>query len=247
MKKKVSGGKRPRARKALLCFVIVFLTAVPMTAGAESRPRERVEPGYVTGEIIRVEGTTVVVKDEQGVDTYRFFAHSHLLEDLQAGDRVRVYYDRPGRTLTSIKKMTPVECGPGRNAGNISGCRGKSRELSAPYSALNIKINMKKREFAAGDPVTGTVVIHNTYPAALPAVFRIRLFHQGRLVEERTTSVATLLPGVTKIPFDKFGIPQFNNGPADEGRWRIVISQQGIDEECVQEIIVLPAQEPSHK
>jgi hypothetical protein len=103
-------------------WVLLFLA---VTAAGET------SPGYhfansaqnVVGEIVKLEGTRVHVREEWGFETFRFFAHSRTLEEFKVGDRVRVYFYPNDRFLVSIKKMTPVECGEGQNLGVISGCR----------------------------------------------------------------------------------------------------------------------------
>lgn len=106
------------------------------------------------------------------------------------------------------------------------------------YSPLRIEIKMKKDTFRVREPVQGTVIVENKYPAALPAVFKIRLFHEGKQVDERITSVKRLPPWKTRFSFKNFGIPQFNNGPGTQGLWRITIVQQSRDERYPAQAII---------
>lgn len=111
------------------------------------------------------------------------------------------------------------------------------------YSPLRIQIKIKKDVFRTGDPVNGTVIIENTYPAALPAVFNIRLFHDGTQSSELITAIKRVPSGKTVFSFKNFGIPRFNSGPGAEGVWRIRISQQSRDSFAVEVTlrIVAPA------
>lgn len=109
--------------------------------------------------------------------------------------------------------------------GRQSGTSARSQDF---YSPLQIAIKVSRKTFRVNEPITGTVVIKNTYPATLPAVFRIRVFHDDRQISETTTSIETVPFGTTKFSFRNFGIPQFNLGPGTEGKWRIHISQQNV-------------------
>lgn len=106
----------------------------------------------------------------------------------------------------------------------------------SPYSPLNITIKMEKTVFMVGEPVEGKVIVENTYPANLPAVFDIKLFHDGKMFPERSTAIKGVPSGTTEFSFKGFGIPQFNLTPAAEGLWRITIVQQNLDSSYAQEV-----------
>ena len=99
-----------------------------------------------------------------------------------------------------------------------------------PYSSLSVKVEMKKNTFEIREPIEGEVIIKNIYPAVIPAVFHIRLFHDGKMVAERITSVQNLRMGTTKFSFHNFGVPDFNHDAGAEGDWHIKIIQQNLDE-----------------
>jgi hypothetical protein len=106
-------------RKILLVLLLLAVTAVGEASlyyGSVGGPRN------IVGEIVKIKNLWVYVKDERSVDTYRFWVYSNKLKDLQAGDRVRVYFYRDNDAAVSIKKMTVLTCGEGQNLGVISGC-----------------------------------------------------------------------------------------------------------------------------
>ena len=112
----------------------------------------------------------------------------------------------------------------------ISGARAAEDMLKDDlHTPLRITIKIPRKVFKVNEPVNGTVIIKNTYPATLPAIFKIKLFHDGQEVSERVTSIATVYFGTTKFSFKNFGIPEFNNGAGSEGVWRVWIAQQGRD------------------
>ncbi len=77
---------------------------------------------YMTGEVVRIDGSWIYIKDEQSIDTVRFFVHPKRLERLKVGQRVRVHYQRRGGTAFSIKKMSDVNYEAGqKNLGYIHG------------------------------------------------------------------------------------------------------------------------------
>ncbi len=111
------------------------------------------------------------------------------------------------------------------------------------FSPLQIQIKVSKKMFRINEPVSGTVIIKNTYPATLLAIFRIKLFHDGREFSERITSIATVYSGTTKFSFKNFGILEFNNGAGSEGEWRIRIAQQSRDSSAAEVTLrVVPPQ-----
>lgn len=113
---------------------------------------------------------------------------------------------------------------------SLKGVRAADDMLKGDFfSPLQIQIRVSKKTFRINEPVTGTVIVKNAYPATLPAVFKIKLFHDSREVSERITSIATVPFGATKFSFKNFGIPEFNNGAGSEGVWRIRIAQQSND------------------
>lgn len=113
-------------------------------------------------------------------------------------------------------------------------------------SPLRIEIKMKKNAFKIREPVQGTVIVENRYPTTLPAVFNIRLFHDGNQVAERITSVKELPPWKTKFSLKNFGIPLFNIHTGAQGLWRITVTQQGKEDRYLAQAIVriIPATTP---
>ena len=97
------------------------------------------------------------------------------------------------------------------------------------HSPLKIAIKMPKKAYKINELIDGTVIIKNTYPAVLPAVFKIKLFHDGRQFYAFLTSAETIPFGTTKFSFKDFGIPAFNDAPGTEGTWRITITQQNTE------------------
>ena len=97
------------------------------------------------------------------------------------------------------------------------------------YSPLSVKIKLKKKVYHVAEPMEGEVVIENDYPASLPAVFIVELFHNKKAVSHRTTSIPQIPSGVTEFTFKSFGIPAFNHSPESKGDWRIHIVQQNLD------------------
>ena len=109
---------------------------------------------------------------------------------------------------------------------------------SDDYNPLKIQIKMEKTTFEVGEPVDGRVIVHNSYPANVPAIFHVRLFHDGKPESERTTSIPHIPQGTTKFSFKNFGIPKFNRHREAEGEWRIFIVQQNRDPSQGSEVIL---------
>lgn len=97
------------------------------------------------------------------------------------------------------------------------------------HSPLKITIKLPKKVYKINEPIDGTVIIKNTYPAVLPAVFKIKLFHDGQQFYAFLTSAETIPFGTTKFSFKNFGIPDFNDRTGTEGTWRITITQQNTE------------------
>lgn len=109
-------------QKKLLIIVFLLLICAVKSQTAQAF---RFTTGYhrdIAGRIVKIQKTWVYVKDEKGIDTYRFFIHTNRLKEFEIGDRVRVYFYRNNARLISIQKMTPIRCGDGKNLGVISGC-----------------------------------------------------------------------------------------------------------------------------
>ena len=105
-------------------------------------------------------------------------------------------------------------------------------------SPIAIEITMEKKVFKVGEPVSGTVRVDNSYPAPVPVIFTIQLFHDGKLISEFSTSVARVPMGPLDFSFKSFGIPRFNDTPSSAGQWRVHIVQKGMDESYAREAVV---------
>lgn len=110
---------------------------------------------------------------------------------------------------------------------------------------LSVMFEMKKNVFKVREPVQGTITVNNHYPAGIPVVFRISLFHNEKPVSELMTAIHEVPYGKTKFSFKEFGIPQFNSGPEAQGLWRLRIIQQNADPASAREITlsVVPAEQ----
>ena len=106
------------------------------------------------------------------------------------------------------------------------------------YNPLKIQIKMEKTTFEVGESIEGWVIVHNSYPANVPAIFNVRLFHDGKPESERMTSIPRIPDGTTKFSFKNFGIPKFNRHPGTQGEWRILIVQQNRDPSQGSEVIL---------
>lgn len=106
------------------------------------------------------------------------------------------------------------------------------------YSPVRVRISIERTDYEVKEPVEGRVVLDNISPATLPAVFNIRLFHDGILVSRFVTSIQQIPSGQTSFSFQGFGIPFFNSGPESAGVWRISIVQQNLDESTAEEVTI---------
>lgn len=100
----------------------------------------------------------------------------------------------------------------------------------SPYSSVTLKVKMKKVNFKVGEPVEGKITIENDYPANIPIVFKIRLYHDGYFVSEVLTSAKGIPFGKTEFTFRGFGVPLFNAERDSVGLWKIKFIQQHLDE-----------------
>lgn len=104
----------------MLAMVIAVLVTAQAWAGSCTHERCRVK--NVTGEVynIRKDFNRLYIIDETTREKWDFFVHTDVLDSLNNGDRVRVYYQSPRLPVTSVQKMTPVEYNEqGQNAGYI--------------------------------------------------------------------------------------------------------------------------------
>lgn len=119
------------------------------------------------------------------------------------------------------------------------------------HSPLQITIKVSKKTYKINEPIKGTVIITNAYPATLPAVFKVKLFHDGKKFYAFLTAAQTIPSGTTKFPFDNFGIPNFNDEAGSEGTWQITITQQNVESSTAEATlrVVAPAvkKDKSHK
>lgn len=115
----------------------------------------------------------------------------------------------------------------------------KEERYSTP---IRVEIRLEKDSFRVGEQVKGVVIIKNNYPAAVPAIFFIRLFREGTLSTEIRTSVGRLPSGSIDFVLKNFGLPNFNDHVGAEGKWKIQIIQQNVDESYAAEaeLIILP-------
>ncbi len=104
-----------------------------------------------------------------------------------------------------------------------------------PASRLKVVLHLKRDSYKAGEPLEGTVEVTNDYPAGLPTIFNITLFHEDIAVSNFLTSIQ-IPPGTTEFTFRQFGIPDFDLEPASAGQWRIVILQQNRDASEAREV-----------
>ena len=69
---------------------------------------------------IRKEINRLYIIEDHTRAKWDFFVHTRVLDSLNKGDRVRVYYQSPRLSVISVKKMTPVEYKEeGQNQGYI--------------------------------------------------------------------------------------------------------------------------------
>lgn len=90
---------------------------------------------------------------------------------------------------------------------------------------IHLSIEMKKHTFSLGEKVEGKVIISNSYPATLPAVFWVSLYHEGTLTSRNTTSVEKVFTGTIEIPLKSFGVPDLGKEKKSLGIWHLKIIQ----------------------
>jgi hypothetical protein len=110
--------------------------------------------------------------------------------------------------------------------------------MTNPYSPIKLTFRPDKTVFKVGEPVTGVIILNNTYPATLPGVFYVQLFRGKRLVTQSITSLKVIPAGTTHFSFKEFGISSFNLDERSVGKWRIRISQQNLDDSYAKEVTV---------
>ncbi len=118
-----------------------------------------------------------------------------------------------------------LTCGHVLAGGDVACARGH-RDTVSP---VKIAIKLPRTEYRTGEPLEGKVVLTNLSPANVPAVFEIRLYHDGELVSSLSTSLKGVPQGTTRFAFRNFGIPSLTKGPDAEGSWRILIYQRGLE------------------
>src|SRR3989338_8672644 len=96
-------------------------------------------------------------------------------------------------------------------------------------SPINVEIKLPKGSFKLYEPIVGEIILQNTSPVNLPAVFEFKLFKDGKLKSQKLTEVKSIFPGRTRIRFPEFGIPIFNDNPWAAGHWYLTILQQNVD------------------
>ena len=106
---------------------------------------------------------------------------------------------------------------------------GSTRKGTGMVSPVKISIKLPQTEYRIGEPLDGKVVLTNHSPSNIPAVFEIRLYHDGELASSLSTSLKGVPQGTTRFAFKNFGIPSLTNGPDAEGNWRILIYQRGLE------------------
>ncbi len=125
----------------------------------------------------------------------------------------------------------------------FSSDQASAKMKSVKYrSPLEVEIQLPKESYQVGEPIDGQIIIENTYPASLPAVFTIKLFFNDKLFSEQTTAIKKVPMGTMEFTFKGFGIPVFNNKVEAEGEWRIHIVQLNMDESYAAEakILIVP-------
>jgi len=138
-----------------------------------------------------------------------------------------------------MSTFCPVIAGEGLAAENA---------YSRSGGRISVQIVPEKKELEAGEKLEGKVIVKSGYPASVPAVFLITLYHDGTYVSQMTTSVR--IPyGTTKFSFRDFGIPDFSREAGAEGEWRITIVQQNRDPSEAASVtvrVVSPPPKPSN-
>jgi hypothetical protein len=93
-------------------------------------------------------------------------------------------------------------------------------------SQLKLEIQVDKKTFDPGEPVTGKVIIASSVPSTYPSTFTIKLYKDGTL--KRMSDFNTpIFFGTDKHDFKNFALADINTGPESAGHWRVVISTQG--------------------
>ena len=109
----------------------------------------------------------------------------------------------------------------------VAGPALAGKDLTSP---LSIYIQLDKDIFNLYEPVEGKITVKNTYPAPLPAIFQIKIFHNGKIVAERQTSIKRVPEGNTEFSFKSFGIPTINLDATVAGEWQLKILQKNLPE-----------------
>ncbi len=125
----------------------------------------------------------------------------------------------------------------------LSTSQASAKMKSVKYrSPLKVEIKLPKESYQVREPIDGQIIIENTYPASLPAVFTIKLFFNDKLFSEQTTAIKKVPMGTIEFTFKGFGIPAFNDKVEAEGEWRIHIVQLNMDESYAVEakILIVP-------
>ncbi len=106
----------------------------------------------------------------------------------------------------------------------MGGARALARvELHSPFK---VEIRLERDVYLVDEPLEGEVLITNTYPTTIPAVFNIRTYHEGREESSTFTALKGVPLGTSKFSFQSFGVPPLTTKPDAEGSWRITIAQQ---------------------
>lgn len=105
--------------------------------------------------------------------------------------------------------------------------------LSYTSDTMDIKIQMEKKTFHAGEPISGKVILDSDIPTTYRATFSVKLYKDGLLLGESFHNTP-LFFGETEYELKNFGIGITNAGPEDKGHWRIVIYRLGEPENSAQ-------------
>ena len=102
----------------------------------------------------------------------------------------------------------------------------RSSADSGTHSPFKVKIVFKKHVFKIGEKLEGKIVVGHNYPANLPGVFIVKMYHNDQKVNESITSIPAVPMGETDFPLRSFGIRNFNVILSDAGKWQLRISPQ---------------------
>ncbi len=91
-------------------------------------------------------------------------------------------------------------------------------------SPVSVTIQMAQETFSSSDAVEGKVVLYNTAPSGLHAIFNVDVLLNGTSQQSFFISFKSLLTGRNVFSLKDFGVRL----PAQAGQWRIVIKQQGL-------------------